>query len=91
MVRFLATSPSFADIPCFIIELGLTNALVVSHVNCVTLILSLTIKSPRLLSELSKTRNEFPFTNPCAEEVVIVVTFVELSKLFPDTVTGDPR
>ena len=45
----------------------------VVDVNCVTLFLSLTMKSPRLLFELSKTRNEFPFTNPCAEEVVKVV------------------
>jgi hypothetical protein len=58
----------------------------------VTLFLSLTTKSPILLFELSKTRNEFPFTNPCAEEVVKVVTLVVALKLgVPDITTGDPR
>ena len=88
----MLSSPSFADIPCFIIELGLTNALVVTHVNCVTLILSLTTKSPRLLSELSKIRNEFPFINPWGDDVVNVVTFVVALKLgVPDITNGDPR
>ena len=58
------------------------------------LFLSLTVKSPRLILEdvLSKTRNEFPFINPCGDDVVNVVTFDVALKLgVPYTTNGDPR
>ena len=66
----------FADIPCLTIKLGFVIADVVVAVNCVTLFLSFTVKSPALLFELSNTLKADPFNNPCADDVLNVVTLL---------------
>ena len=73
--RFSPSTPDdklLALNPCF--RTRSTEELTSSRtVNVVIPTESLTIKSPRLLSELSNTRNLLPATNPWAVLVVIVV------------------
>ena len=53
--------------------------------------LSLTVKSPSLLFELSTILNGLPITNPCAELQVNVDTPLTDSKSSDDIATAGPR